>query len=94
MAKNRPDGLPRTLVVGQTYFVQTCTKDWVGRLVSVDGPYSLTLEDASWVAESGRLHVFVRDGRADGMEVEPVGVVAVQWVNWIPWPHELFTEAV
>ncbi len=83
-----------TLEVGETYLVQTCTKDWVGRLASVDGPYSLTLEGASWVADSGRLHLFVRDGRAQGMEIEPVGVVLVQWVNVIPWPHTLFEEAV
>ncbi len=82
------------LTIGETYFVQTCTKDWVGRLVSIDGPYTVTLEEASWVAESGRLHVFVRDGRADSMEIEPVGVVCCQWVNWIPWPHDLFTEVV
>jgi hypothetical protein len=83
-----------TLEVGKTYFFQTCTKDWVGRLHSVDGPYTVTLTGASWVADSGRLSVFVREGRAEGMEVEPVGVVCCQWVNWIPWPHKLFTEAV
>lgn len=88
------DELMKELVLGENYFVQTCTKDWVGRLISVEGPYTLTLEDASWIAESGRLHIFVRDGKVEGMEVEPVGVVCVQWVNWIPWPHELFTESV
>lgn len=84
----------KTLEVGKTYFVQSCTKDWVGRLVSIDGPYTVTLEDAAWVALSGRLHAFVRDGQADGMEIEPVGVVCVQWVNWIPWDHALFKDPV
>lgn len=82
------------LTVGHCYFVQSCTKDWVGRLVSVNGPYAVTLEDAAWVADSGRLHVFVRDGTAPKMEIEPVGVVCVQWVNWIPWDHDTFTETV
>lgn len=82
------------LIVGQTYFVETCTKDWVGRLVSIDGPYTLTLEEASWVADSGRLHIFMRDGKADGMEIEPVGIKCVQWVAWSPWPFPLFKEAI
>jgi hypothetical protein len=86
--------LNKKLIIGETYFFQTCTKDWVGRLVSIDGPYTIVLEDASWVAESGRLHLFVKNGKADGMEIEPVGVVSCQWVNWIPWPHSLFKESV
>jgi hypothetical protein len=82
------------LIVGQKYFVQTCTKDWVGVLHSIDGPYTLTLTQASWVADSGRLHQFVQEGKSTQMEIEPVGVVCCQWVNWIPWDHPLFTEAV
>jgi len=82
------------LEIGKCYFVQTCTKDWVGRLVSIDGPYTLTLVEASWVADSGRFHQFVRDGKTENMEVEPVGAVCCQWVNWIPWDHPLFTGAV
>jgi hypothetical protein len=81
-------------VIGETYFVQSCTKDWVGRLVEASGPYTVVLEDASWVANSGRMNEFVRNGQAEGMEIEPVGVVCVQWVNWIPWPHELFKDPV
>ena len=80
--------------IGKIYFFQTHKFDWVGRLASIDGPYSVTLTEASWVADCGRLHLFVRDGRADNMEIEPVGVVGLQWSNWIPWPHPLFTEAV
>lgn len=86
-----------TLEVGETYLIQSCTKDWVGRVIAIDGPYSVTLEDASWVADSGRLHAFLRDGRADGMEVEmlpPGTVMGVQWVNWIHWPHPVPLETV
>lgn len=82
------------LTPGHCYFFQTCTKDWVGKLHSVDGFRSVTLTEASWVAGSGRLHQFVRDGKADNMEIEPVGVVTCQWVNWIPWNHPTFEEAV
>jgi hypothetical protein len=83
-----------TLEVGRCYYVRTARYDYVGRVVSIDGPYTLVLEDAAWVSNSGRLHVFVQNGRATGMEIEPVGVVGLQWLDWIPWDHPLFTEAV
>lgn len=84
------------LTVGQTYYVRTARNDYVGRVLSV-GHHTVTLGEASWVAESGRLHAFLRDGRADGMEVEPIltpgGVIGVQWLDWSPFPHPLFREA-
>lgn len=83
-----------TLEVGNTYFFETNTKDWVGVLHSIDGPYSVTLKEASWVSESGRLHAFIRDGKADGMEIEPVGTKMIVYSGWVPWPHPLFREAV
>lgn len=83
------------LVVGEKYFVQSCTKDWVGELVRVVGPYTVVLREASWVANSGRLSEFMRSGNGGThMEIEPVGVVCVQFVNWMPWPHKLFRTAI
>ncbi len=82
------------LAPGQSYFVRTVTDYWVGELVSVDGPRELTLKGAAWVANTGRLHEFVRDGRAEGMEIEPVGTVMCSWLAVLPWPHPLFREAV
>lgn len=98
-------GLPvwmTKLTVGHNYFFQTCTKDWVGCLLAITGPYTVVLgpdpsqpgSQAAWSAESGRLHVFIAEGKADQMEIEVVGVVSCQWVDWIPWPHKLFTESV
>lgn len=82
------------VIVGETYLFQTCTKDWIGRVCKINGPFSVVLEEASWVADSGRFHIFIHDGKVDGMEIEPVGIVGLQWVNWIPWPHKLPKEAV
>ena len=84
-----------TLEVGETYFVETCTKDWVGRLVECSGPYTVVLEDASWVANSGRMSTFMAIGNGGAqMEIEPVGIVCAQWVNWMPWPFALPKEAI
>ncbi|MCA1685801.1 MAG: hypothetical protein LC745_07395 [Planctomycetia bacterium] len=79
---------------GQTYHVRTATDHYVGELSSVDSPHTVTLRRASWVANTGRLSEFVARGRADGMEVEPVGTVMLHWSAIIPWPHELFAKAI
>lgn len=83
------------MVVGDCYRVTDVTgMMYVGRLVEVHGPYCWTLADAAWVASTGRLHEFVRDGRAANMEVEPVGEITVHWASWGPWKHKPFREAV
>mgnify|MGYP001576054387 CR=1 FL=1 len=83
------------LVIGQNYFIRDPSGDsYVGRLVAELNPFCVALEDASWVSESGRLHIFVRDGRAENMEIEPVGYVPrARYQSIIDWPHKLFTEA-
>lgn len=83
------------LTPGRCYlFEAQNSKYYVGRLVSAQGLCTAVLEDAAWVADTGRLHLFLRDGKAENMEVEPVGVVALNWVSWAPWLHKLFKEAV
>ena len=83
------------LAEGECYlFTDVTAMIYVGRLVRVLGPHTAVLDDAAWVSETGRLHVFMREGRADGMEVEPVGVQCVHWAGWRPWPHKLFPESV
>jgi hypothetical protein len=82
---------------GKCYFVRTDTDHWVGRLVSVDGPYTLTLEDFAWVANSGRLGEFLARGSAPQMEIEaaPDGMtVTVNWRAVLSWPHPLLRETV
>lgn len=86
--------LPGDLVIGQCYYVRGPSDHWVGRLAAIQGPFSLTLTDASWVASSGRLHQFIRDGETENMEIEPVGEITVQWSAYLPWSHKLFQEAI
>lgn len=81
------------LEIGKNYLVDTGVKLYVGRLVSQQ-PFMLSLADASWVADTGRLHEFVKNGRADGNEIEPVGSIVLRWESAIPWNHKLPKEAV
>lgn len=76
--------------VGEKYFIRTVTNYWTGRLVSV-GPVELVIEDAAWIADTGRFH----DSNAKGTlnEVEPVdGPVIIGRATVIDasvWKHAL-----
>lgn len=83
------------LVPGQNYFVRTVTDYWLGELVSVDGPYTITLVDFTWIASTGRLHIFLRNGTAPNLEAEPApdGMKKmVQWLSIDEWPHPLIRK--
>ena len=53
---------------GKPYFIRTATYHLTGRLVKVT-PIELVLEDAAWIADSGRFADAVKSG--DFSEVEP-----------------------
>jgi hypothetical protein len=83
--------------IGSNYFIRTDTDHWLGRLVSVDGPYTVTLEDFAWVASAGRLNEFLNKGTANEMEIEhaPDGMrITLNWRACITWPHDLIRRTV
>lgn len=55
--------------IGKSYYIETATKFWSGRLRAVEGGF-LILENAAWIADTGRWTDFLRTGEPD--EVEPV----------------------
>lgn len=85
-----------TFEEGDCYFIETLTKYWVGRIKSATAT-ELFLTDASWIADTGLLTEFIRTGKTQHLNVEPVG-------NWQlpvaiitgagPWPHKLWKEPV
>ena len=91
-----------SLIVGECYLFESVTsKIYVGRLLTIEYPYCVILEDAAWVSETGRLHAFMRDGQAENMEIEPLGlnpvhggIKCVHWAEWSPWPFPLLKEVV
>ncbi len=105
MAKNNqhphdqtPEEWMISLTIGHTYYVRSARNDYVGRIIS-KGHHTVTLGEASWIAESGRLHVFLRDGRDGNMEIEPIlspgGIIGdLQVLEWSPWIHPLFRETI
>ena len=84
---------------GDNILLKDLTESYfVGTLVSIDGPFTVTLSHVTWIAHTGRHHIFIRDGQADGMEIEPHFPLEEEetfhWVNIRKWPHPLFSEAV
>ena len=53
---------------GEKYFIRTVTMHLVGKLIAVTDK-ELLLENASWIADSGRFHDALKSGKFD--EVEP-----------------------
>jgi hypothetical protein len=77
--------------IGMAYLIRTVTHYYTGRLIAVY-PQELLLDNAAWVADTGRYSAAFQSG--DLCEVEPIvgpciigrGAVidAVQWPNALP----------
>lgn len=81
--------------VGKNYFIRTVTMALMGRLTAVH-PQELVLEDASWIADTGRFSNFLR-GEITSIEVEPFppGEVLVgrgSVIDAMIWSHPLLRE--
>jgi len=77
---------------GGKWFFRTVTYHQVGKVVKVSGRI-IQLENASWVADSGRFMRAIKDGELE--EVEPVGSMYINFesvVDFFPWVHALPTE--
>lgn len=76
-------------LVGGAYFFRTVTYHLTGRITQVLGNL-LVLEDAAWIADSGRFTQAIKDGVLS--EVEPVGAAIVNLsavTDMFPWKHPL-----
>jgi len=81
---------PCPFEVGKSYLIRTVTFFWLGRVTRVVGGF-LVMDDASWVADTGRYH---KATSVDALnEVEPVGrayvglgsiVDARDWIGDLP----------
>lgn len=77
--------------IGKNYVIRTVTMIQVGKLIGV-GEQELFLEDAAWVADTGRWKDFLQDGTVKEVEPFPEGIVTVGRAALIDatiWKHEL-----
>lgn len=76
-------------MIGEKYFFRTVTYHMTGRVKKVIGSI-LELENAAWIADSGRFMQAIKEGKLN--EVEPVGraFINIQTVvDFFPWKHKL-----
>ena len=79
-------------MVGEKYFFRTVTYHMTGRVKKIVGSI-LELENAAWIADSGRFMDAIKKGTLS--EVEPVGRAYLNIntvVDFFPWVHSLPTE--
>lgn len=79
-------------LVGKKFFIRTVTYHLTGKVTKIVGNI-LCLEDAAFIAESGRFMQAIKDGTLN--EVEPVGEAFVNFAavtDFFPWKHELPKE--
>jgi hypothetical protein len=76
-------------MVGEKFYFRTVTYHLTGRVKKVIGSI-LELENAAWIADSGRFMNAIKEGKLN--EVEPVGraYINIQSVtDFFPWKHAL-----
>jgi len=79
-------------LIGKSFFFRTVTYHMVGKVAKRIGMI-VQLENASWIADSGRFADCIKKGNIN--EVEPVGVAFVNLstvTDFFPWKHSLPTE--
>ena len=78
--------------IGQSFFFRTVTYHLIGRVKKIIGNI-WELEDAAWIADSGRFATAIKDGTLN--EVEPVGRAFINFdsvTDFFPWCHPLPKE--
>ena len=76
-------------MVGEKFYFRTVTYHLTGRVKRVMGQI-LELENAAWIADSGRFMNAIKEGKLN--EVEPVGrayINIASTTDFFPWKHEL-----
>jgi hypothetical protein len=76
-------------MVGEKYYFRAVTYHLTGRVKRVIGSI-LVLDDAAWIADSGRFMDALKEGKLN--EVEPVGRAHINLstvTDCFPWRHEL-----
>jgi hypothetical protein len=92
-------GKSHSFEVGKAYLIRTVTLHYTGRVVAVTD-FDVMLEDAAWVADTGRYHECLELGKFSEVEPYPdstggrVCVCRGAMVDYAPWPHKLPRQVV
>jgi hypothetical protein len=91
------EGVPMlSFQVKEKYYIETFGKYYVEQVSEVTGT-ELSLTKAAWVANTGKYSEFLKTGKAENMEVEPIGEMSLPlaYVSFKKvWKHNLFDKAI
>lgn len=79
------------LRVGNAVLIRTVTLYYTGRIVSVTAD-EILIEDAAWIADTGRYSTALREGALGEIESYPDGVVSIgrgAVIDVADWSHPL-----
>lgn len=79
------------IVIGQCYLIRGVTMASVGRVTTVSDKF-ITLEEGSWVADTGRFSECLKNGTFSEVEVVPDGIIHVSIgaiMDIFNWNHPL-----
>jgi len=82
-----------SLRVGAAYFIRTVTYHYTGRIARISD-YDIELQDAAWIADSGRFNAALTTGELNEVEPFPDSVVIARTaiVDATVWNHDLPRE--
>lgn len=76
--------------IGKSYLIRTVTMSYTGRVVTVTGS-DVMLDDAAWIADTGRYADSLKSGTLSEVEPYPsrVAVARGAIVDFAEWKHPL-----
>jgi hypothetical protein len=78
--------------IGEAYLIRTVTYHVLGRVKAIKGNF-LVLEEASWVADSGRFGNAIQKGELSEIEYVGKAIVGINAISdAYPWPHKMPKE--
>lgn len=85
-----PQSINHSFEIGQSYLIRSVTMYYTGRLVRVTDT-DLVLEDAAWIADTGRFFTALKTGSLNEVEpfVDPVILPRGAIVDVTKWNHPL-----
>lgn len=91
--EDQPNLQTHSLKIGRAYLIRTVTMMYTGRLREVTDA-DLLLEDAAWIADSGRYANALKYGSLSEVEPYPNEVIVARGaiVDCAEWAHELPRE--
>lgn len=79
-------------VIGQNTFIRTVTFYYTGRVKEVNSRW-VTLQNASWIADTGRFHDFLKNGKCNEYEsfIDDISIPIGSIIDVTKWNHSLFS---